>query len=361
MPNLIDLRSDTVTQPTAEMRRAMAEADLGDDVFSEDPTVNHLQRRAAQLLGKDAAIFVPSGTMANQLAIRTQTNLGDEIILEQNAHILNHESGAAAAFSGVQTRQLPGRRGVITTEQIARCLRGSNDHYAPVSLVCLENTHNRAGGAVFPLDEMKRIYRLTRDRGLALHIDGARIFNASTCTGIPVSAYAACCDTISFCFSKGLGAPVGSVLLGTADLIARARRVRKMLGGGMRQAGIIAAGALHALEHHVERLADDHRRARGLAEGIASVAGFRVVNDPPETNIVIIGVKAHPTETAARTAASSRNAQEVCQALAQRSVLTLPVSDSEIRLVTHMDVDDDAVDQAVGAFRTLKLEAGNVC
>lgn len=358
MSNVVDLRSDTVTRPTPQMRRAIAGAEVGDDVFGEDPTVNRLEERAAELAGKEAALFVPSGTMANQLAIRSQTSPGDEVLLEEGTHPFNYESGAPAAISGVQVRPITGQQGVITTQQIAAHLRGTDEHYAPVTLVIMENTHNRAGGAIFPLGEMEPIRDLCRERGLSIHIDGARIFNAAVATGTPVEAYAACADTLSFCFSKGLGAPVGSVLTGTRELIARARRFRKMLGGGMRQAGILAAAALYALDHHIDRLAEDHARTRRLAEGIGRVPGFAVVNDPPDTNILIVEVSddaahANQIHTFAGGEGVKRTAPRVCAALANRGVLALPVSETRMRLVVHLDVDDNGIDRSVEAFRRL--------
>jgi threonine aldolase len=327
-----------MTRPTTAMRAAIAAAEVGDDVFGEDPTILRLQERAAAIAGKEAALFVPSGTMANQLAIRTQTQPGDEILLEQDSHPFNYESGAPAVLSGAQIRALPGERGVIRAGQIAAALRGTNDHYAPQTLIIVENTHNRAGGAVFPLGEIARISALAREQGLALHMDGARIFNAAVASGQPVAEYARLSDTISFCFSKGLGAPVGSVLAGSRELVGRARRFRKMLGGGMRQAGILAAAALHALDHHVERLAEDHARARRLAAALAEAPRLRVVNDPPETNIVLVEVDGPP-------------APQFCQALQAEDVWVLPVSPVRMRLVTHLDVNDAGIDRAIEIFR----------
>ena len=357
MSRISDLRRDTVTKPTPAMRAAMASAEVGDDVFGEDPTILRLEERAAGIAGKEAAVFVPSGTMANELAIRSQTSAGDEILLEEHCHVFDFESGAVANICGVLPRQIPGTRGVITWDQIAERLRGENEHYAPVTLILLENTHNRAGGAIFPLEEMERIGREARARGLRVHVDGARIFNAVVATGTPAATYAACADTISFCFSKGLGAPVGSVLVGSRETIKRARRFRKMFGGGMRQAGIIAAGALHALEHHIGRLAEDHARARRLAEGIASLRGFRVWNNPPDTNMVSVdvlpvGSAQSPSSAVPREGAASgpRTAPEVCAALQERGVLCLPVSPSRIRLVVHLDVDDEDITRAIAAF-----------
>ncbi len=351
MSTVVDLRSDTFTRPTPAMRAAIAAAEVGDDVFGEDPTVNRLEEHASDLTGKEAALFVPSGTMANQLAIRSQTSPGDEILLEEGTHPYNFESGAPAALSGVQVRPLRGERGVFTAEQMAQHLRGYDDHYAPVTLVVVENTNNRAGGALFPLGELERIWELARASGLNLHIDGARIFNASIAAGVPVSAYGSHCHSLSFCFSKGLGAPVGSVLCGSRDLIKRARRFRKMFGGGMRQAGFLAAAALHALEHHVERLADDHARATRLAAGIAAAEGFRVVNDPPDTNILVVDADA--VVLRGKRSPEQTLAAAVCTALGDRQVLALTVGPSRLRLVTHLDVDDDGIGRAIRAFEEI--------
>jgi threonine aldolase len=344
MSRVADLRSDTLTKPTSAMRAAMAAAEVGDDVFGEDSTVLALEERAAAIAGKEAAVYVPSGTMANELAIRSQANPGDEILLERHCHVFDYESGAAANLCGVMPRQIPGDRGVITWEQIEAHLRGENEHHAPVSMVLLENTHNRAGGAIFPLDEMQRIGREAHARGLRVHIDGARIFNAVVATGIAAADYAACSDTISFCFSKGLGAPIGSVLVGSRETIKRARRFRKMFGGGMRQAGIIAAGALYALEHNIDRLAEDHARARRLAAGLAQVPGFHVEFDPPDTNMVYV-------EVTGKLVGISQTAREVCAALKNLGVLCMPVSPFRIRLVVHLDVDDEDIERTIGGFR----------
>jgi len=351
MSRIADLRSDTLTKPTPAMRAAMAAAEVGDDVFGEDPTVLALEERSAALAGKEAAVYVPSGTMANELAIRSQANPGDEILLERNAHVFDYESGAAANLCGVLCRQIPGERGVITWEQIAAHLRPENEHHAPVSMVLLENTHNRAGGAIFPLAEMQRIGREAQARGMRVHVDGARIFNAVVASGVPATDYAAGSDTISFCFSKGLGAPVGSALVGSRETIQRARRFRKMFGGGMRQAGIIAAAALYALEHHIERLAEDHARARRLAAGLAGVPGFRVENDPPDTNMVYVQV-------GEASVGSTQTAPEVCAALQDLGVLCMAVSPSRIRLVVHLDVDDEDIERVIAGFRRVAAGGG---
>jgi len=259
---IIDLRSDTLTKPTPGMREAIANAKVGDDVYGEDPSINKLQKRVAELLGKETAIFVPSGTMANQISIKCHTVPGDEVICEANSHIFNYEGGSPAFLSGVQLHPLPGTYGVFSPEQIKPALRSQDSHYPQSSLITLENTHNRAGGTIFPLDTIKAIKELADFYDLRMHLDGARLWNAHVETGIPLNEYGKYFDSVSVCFSKGLGAPVGSVITGSIEFINKAHRYRKMLGGGMRQAGILAAAALYALDYHLERLADDHKRAK---------------------------------------------------------------------------------------------------
>lgn len=334
---MIDLRSDTITQPTSKMRKVMAEAVVGDDVLGDDPTVTALEDYTAELLGKEAAVFMPSGTMTNQVALRVHTEPGDEIILEAEAHIYYYEGGAPAALSGVMCRLVPGEQGIITAAQIEKVLRPADPHFARTRLVCLENTHNRGGGKIFPLDEIERIAALCREKELMLHLDGARFWNACVATDISPAAYAATFDTVSVCFSKGLGAPVGSALVGTIEQMQRARRFRKMFGGGMRQAGIIAAGALYALQHQLERLAEDHANARQLAEDLAQVDG--VIIDPAsvETNLVMFEVP-------------GRSAQAVAQALEKQGVAVLAVGAERLRAVTSLMVDREAVSQVAGSL-----------
>lgn len=341
MSQIDDFRSDTITKPNAAMREAIAGAEVGDDVFGEDPTVIQLQERIAAIAGKEAALFVPSGTMANQLAVRSHTRLGDEVLMEASCHIVNYEAGGMAAISGALSRQLAGNNGVITAEQITAFLRHEDDHYAPVTLVTLENTHNCAGGAVFPLSEMERIFALSRRRNFAVHVDGARIFNAATAAGISVADYGRCCDTISICFSKGLGAPVGSALIGSRETIHFARRMRKMFGGGMRQAGLLAAGALYALDHNVKRLTDDHCRARRLAEGLAALDHFSLPQGLPETNIILVETDL------------SGGAPSVVEALGAAGIKVLPRNQTLMRLVTHLEIDDDSVTRALDCFRRI--------
>src|SRR5215210_6085300 len=265
---LIDLRSDTVTRPTEGMRRAMAGAALGDDVFGEDPTVNRLEEYVAALLGKEAALYCPSGTMTNQIGVHVGTGRGDEVLLHEDAHIFNYEAGAPAFLSGVQVRPVPGEGGVVAPETLRAAVRPENVHFPRPKLLCLENTHKVAGGKVFPLEEFASVAAEARSLGLKVHLDGARLFNAEVATGIPAREWCEHAETVSVCSSKGLGAPVGSLLAGDEETIREARRIRKAFGGGMRQAGVIAAASLYAFEHHVERLAEDHERAKRLAAGL---------------------------------------------------------------------------------------------
>ncbi|MDQ3862936.1 MAG: aminotransferase class I/II-fold pyridoxal phosphate-dependent enzyme, partial [Actinomycetota bacterium] len=264
---MIDLRSDTVTRPTEGMRRAMLEAPVGDDVFGEDPTVNRLEEYVADLLGKEAALYAPSGTMTNQIGVHTSTNPGEEVLLHEGSHIFVYEAGAPAMLSGVQLRTLPGERGVLDPETIRAAVRPEDVHFPRSRLLCLENTHNAAGGTIFPLEDFAAASATAKELGLKVHLDGARLFNAQVATGVAASEWCARADTVSVCSSKGLGAPVGSLLAGDAKTIMEARRARKAFGGGMRQAGIIAAASLYAFENHVDRLAEDHGHARNLASG----------------------------------------------------------------------------------------------
>ncbi|HNW58084.1 MAG TPA: low-specificity L-threonine aldolase [bacterium] len=338
----IDLRSDTVTKPTPEMRAAIAAAEVGDDVFGEDPTVNRLQARVAALLGKEAALYVSSGTQSNQLAIKSHTEPGHEIYCEENGHIFNYEAGAPAALSGVQVRPLPGVRGAITAAQIEAVLRPPDHHNPQSRLVVLENTHNRAGGAIFPFAEIEKIHTLTRQKGLALHLDGARLWNAHVATGIPLLEYGRLFDSISVCLSKGLGAPVGSVLTGSAEFIDRAHRYRKMWGGGMRQAGLLAAAGLYALDHHIARLADDHRHARQIADTFLKFPPIEVDLEATQTNIVIVELRK-----------SGLNAPDLVVKLKDKGVLCLATAPTRLRLVTHLDADDMAITEACGLIETV--------
>jgi threonine aldolase len=340
--NIIDLRSDTVTRPTPGMRRAMAEAEVGDDVFGEDPTVNRLQDMVAEILGAEAALFVPSGTMGNEICIHCHTQPGAEIICEAGSHFLHYEAGAMAALSGAQARTIAGNRGVITATQIEEALR-SDIYYHPRSrLIALENTHNLAGGTIFPLEEMQRIRQLARSRGLAMHLDGARLWNASAASGIAPREYCRHFDSVSVCFSKGLGAPIGSAVAGTKEFIAGARRIRKMFGGGMRQAGIIAAGAIYGLQHHRERLAEDHANARRLAEALHGRGGIDIDRDTVQTNIVVLNI--------AKTKLSVAAAVE---ALKRENVLVVAFGATTLRAVTHLDVSAGDIERAIAVFNKI--------
>jgi len=334
---VVDLRSDTVTRPTPEMRRAIAGAEVGDDVFGDDPTVRALERRVAELAGKPAALFVPSGTMGNQIAVRCHTEPGDEVVLESRSHIFLYEQGGIAANSGVLAHIVDGERGVIAPEQLIATIRGEEDHRARVALVCVENTHNQRGGAIVPLERLRALFESAHESGVRVHLDGARLWNASVATGIPIRDWAETADTVMMCFSKGLGAPIGSILVGEADVMRRARRVRKRLGGGMRQVGILAAACLHALDHHVARLADDHARARRLAEGFARAPGVSV--SPPETNILFLTLD-HP----------ALEPDALLEALERRGVRMSRYGPRLLRAITHLDIDDAGVTRAIEAF-----------
>ena len=324
------------------MREAMARAEVGDDVLGDDPTVARLEARVAELLGKEAAVFTPSGTMANQLALRVHTEPGDEILVEADAHIYYYEGGAPAALAGVMCRCLPGVRGVFTSSDVEAALRPADQHYPPTKLVCLENTHNRGGGSVWPIDRIREVAEASCRHGLRLHLDGARLWNAAVATGVPEREYAAHFDSVSVCFSKGLGAPIGSALCGSREFIQRARRFRKMYGGGMRQAGILAAGALYALEHHRDRLAEDHANARALAGGLSELPGIIVDPTTVQTNIVLILVKGLPAATVAR-------------ALDEAGLRLLAVGPNTLRAVTNLMVSSREIPAAVGILRSVLL------
>lgn len=346
MSHVIDLRSDTVTRPTPEMRRAMAGAVVGDDVFGDDPTVNELQELSADLLGMEAGLFVPTGSMGNQVCLGVLADAGDEVVCDAGAHFLHFEGGAVAAHLGLVTRPLPGERGVIASDQVAAALRPGNEHNPRTAVVAIENTHNAAGGHVFPIDEARALAKICRERDVAVHLDGARIFNAQVATGVAAREWAACADTVSFCFSKGLGAPVGSMVCARADAIAAARRLRKRLGGGMRQVGVLAAAARVALTDGVDRLAEDHANARRLAEGLADVAPEVVDVDAVETNMVYLDLR-H----------LGREAPEVSEALRREGVLTLGFPGHSMRLVTHRDVSAEDARRALDVLR--KVLAGS--
>jgi threonine aldolase len=336
----IDLRSDTVTRPSPEMRRAIAEAEVGDDVFGDDPTVNRLQERVALLLGKEAAIYVPSGSMANQASIRSQTQPGDEIICHADSHIYHYEAGAPAGISGCSLRLLTGPRGLFDAEGVRAAVRPADSHFPHSALIVIENTHNRGGGTCWPVEEIARIRKVADDFGLKMHLDGARLMNACVALGRKPTEYTRYFDTVSICFSKGLGAPVGSAVAGSKELIRRLHRARKMMGGAMRQAGIIAAGALYAIEHNIERLAEDHANARKLAMAIAAMPGLSIDLASVETNILYFDV-----DPALGTA------KAFCDRLRERGVWMLSTAPQRIRAVTHLDISAADIERAITIMR----------
>jgi threonine aldolase len=340
MKEWIDLRSDTVTKPTPAMRKAMAEAEVGDDVYGEDPTMNLLQEKVAKILGKEASIFVPSGTMANQLAIKSHTQPGDEVIIEAASHSYNFEGGASAALSGIQFFCLKGTRGILDASQIEEAIRPDDHHFPVTRLICLENTHNRGGGSIYPIEKMSQISRFAKSRGLQVHLDGARLWNASVATGIKPQEYAQWADSVSVCLSKGLGAPVGSLVAGTKTFIDRVHRFRKMFGGGMRQVGIIAAAGIYALDHHIDRLKEDHQNAKRLALGLEEIKGISINPEHVETNILIFDV-----------AETGMTGTQVTDEMKEQGVLIHPVGKTQIRLVTHLDVSSENIEVALKAFK----------
>jgi threonine aldolase len=337
---MIDLRSDTVTTPSPGMRQAIAEAEVGDDVFGEDPTVLELQIEVARLMGKEAGLFVPSGTMSNQIAIKAHTQPGDEVICEQGAHIMNYEAGGPAFHSQVQLNPIQGDQGVIRSEQVEAAIRPDNVHMPSTRLISIENTHNKAGGTIFPLEEIHRIAEVASSHNLAMHMDGARLMNAVVATGIPAERWAAPFDSVSLCLSKGLGAPIGSVLCGSGDFIRRAHRYRKIFGGGMRQVGIIAAGGLYALRHHVDDLARDHQAAQELATFLCRLPGITLSPEDVHTNIIIFTLDE-----------MIGTANEVENRLKEKGVLCLALGKQAIRLVTHRNLTDENITNAIQAFQ----------
>jgi threonine aldolase len=330
----IDLRSDTVTRPTEAMRRAMAEAEVGDDVYGEDPTVNRLEKRAAQIFEKEAALFVPTGTMGNQIAMRLHTQHGQEVICERRAHIVDWEMAMVSAFSGCQLRQVEGERGVLRWARIAAAIAAPIYYRAQTGLIALENTHNMAGGTVTPVAVLEEVWAGAAERGLPVHLDGARVFNAAAALALPVAAMTRGFATVMFCLSKGLCAPVGSMLVGSRALIERGRSIRKMLGGGMRQAGVLAAAGLIALEEMPARLHEDHANARWMAEQIADIGGCAIDLETVQTNIVIFRPE-------------GRMAAEIVAGLKAQGVLCGTASAEEVRFVTHRDVDRGVCERAV--------------
>ena len=338
MHDVVDLRSDTLTLPTPAMREAMAKAEVGDDVWEEDPTVQRLEALAAELTGKEAGLFVASGTMGNLVSVLSQTRPGQEIILDLDSHIFNYEVASAAVIGGVQTRPIKTERGFLSPAEVREAIRPANIHIPPTGLVCLENTHNRHGGTLSTPEEIRAVAEVAHAAGVPVHLDGARIFNAAVALGRPVRDFTTDVDSVTFCVSKGLAAPVGSLVCGTRDFIARARRCRKMLGGGMRQVGVLAAAGLVALEQMVERLAEDHANAKRLGEGIARLPGLRVDLARVQTNIVIF------------FADRSDGAAMLVRECAARKVKIHQIGPASIRCVTHKDVDREDIDRALQAF-----------
>jgi threonine aldolase len=333
----IDLRSDTVTQPTNSMRKAMFDAEVGDDVYGEDPTINRLEGRAAELMGREAAVYVPTGTMGNQIAIHLHTHPGSEVVAEAGSHIFNFEMGAMATLSGALPRAIETPDGILTPNQVEKAIQPRAGYRTPTSLVVLENSHNLAGGRVTPPERMTELIAVARKHGLPVHLDGARIHNAAAALGIPAAELSAGCDTVMFCLSKGLGAPVGSILVGSADAIVDARRIRKMFGGGMRQAGIIAAAGLVALDEVMPLLAEDNRRAHTLAVGLAEIPAIILDPDTVETNIVFFSLSEDAPMDAGTLAAR----------LAGDGLLCHPLGGDSIRMVTHYHIGDDDIEKAV--------------
>ncbi|MFZ3589349.1 low-specificity L-threonine aldolase [Bacillus sp. DJP31] len=338
---MIDLRSDTVTRPTEKMRKASFEAELGDDVYGEDPTVNKLEEKAAEILGKEASLFVTSGTQGNQIAVLTHCQSGQEIILEEESHLFYYEGAAISAFAGVQPRTLKGNRGAMNPSVVEAAIRGEDVHLPETSLICLENTHNRAGGAIVPLENMRDIYEIANRKAIPVHLDGARLFNAAEALNVPVSEFTKYTTTVQICLSKGLGAPVGSILAGSEEFIKKAKKWRKRLGGGLRQAGVIAAPGYIAITEMVERLAEDHANAKRLAAGLKNISNLEVINQV-DTNIVLIDIQ--------KLGITSAHFLEL---LKSEGILVVPFGPTMIRFTTHFDVTSDQIDQVLAKLSRL--------
>jgi threonine aldolase len=342
MHDFVDLRSDTLTQPTPEMREAMAGAAVGDDVWGEDPTVQQLEALAAERLGKAAGLFVTSGTQGNLISVLTHTRPGQEVVVDYDSHVFNNEVAGAPIIGQVQMRPTKTERGFLTPEQVREAIRPANIHVPPTGLVCIENTHNRHGGTCCTPEETAAVAAVAHGAGVPVHLDGARLFNAAVALGRPAADFARPVDSVTFCVSKGLSAPVGSVICGSAEFIERARRWRKLLGGGMRQVGVLAAAGIVALERMVDRLAEDHANARRLGEGLAKLPGLRVDLASVQTNIVIVRVERGPAATA-----------ELVAGCAARKIKVHAMGPAAIRCVTHKDVDADDISRTLEAFREL--------
>ena len=346
MDQLIDLRSDTITRPTPEMRRAIFEAEVGDDVYGEDPTVNRLEARAAEIMGKRAAVYVPSGTMGNQTAIKTHTQQGQEIIVHERSHVVRYEMGGPAQLSGCITWTLASEGGILSWEKIEPYIRTSSDHFGGTGLISVENSHNICGGRVYPQPVLDEICDGAHDRGLKVHMDGARVFNAATYLGTPVRDVVAKVDSVMFCLSKGLGAPVGSMLAGSGEFIERARLVRKILGGSMRQAGILAAAGLVALEKSPAGLQTDHDNARFIAESLAEMPGIAIDASKVQTNIVIYDVLG-----------TGMTGKELSAKLKERGVLSNAISEYQMRMLTHFDVNREQCERAMEVVKEVLAES----
>ncbi len=338
----IDLRSDTVTRPSKRMRDAMANAEVGDDVFGEDPTVNKLQETVSTLLGKESALFVPSGCMSNQLALKAHTEMGDEVIMEQDAHMFNYETAAPSIMSAVQVKTIPGVRGVFRAEELPQHIRPAIYYMPRTRVICIENTHNRAGGAIFPIEEIKKISAFCKERGILFHLDGARLWNASVATGIPMNEWAQYFDSVSVCFSKGLGAPVGSAICGSREFVTRAHKWRKVFGGGMRQSGIIAAGALYAVQNNVERLKEDHEKAKYFSQELSKIKSFEIDLESVQTNIVLVDVQK-----------TGKTPQEIILLLKEQGVLISVGTFTKFRALMHLDVTMEQVKFSAEKFKQI--------
>ncbi len=340
--NYIDLRSDTVTKPSPAMREAMMKAEVGDDVFGEDPTVNILQQKVADLLGKEAALYVPSGTQANQICIKVHTQPGDEVIMEKGCHLFNYETGALSFLSGIQPHVIEGIRGVMQVEDVKKAIRPKAYYMPRSALLAVENTHNRAGGTIYPIETIRELHNLTRAEKMGFHLDGARLWNACVETGISPKEYAAYFDSVSVCLSKGLGAPVGSVIAGSKEFVEKARKFRKIFGGGMRQAGILAAAGMYALDNNRERLKDDHAKMKYFGRELSNISSLSIDMEAVQTNIIIIGVEN-----------TGRQPEEVLAMLKAKGALLTMGNWMSVRAVTHLDVSMDDVKRAASIFHEL--------
>ncbi len=338
----IDLRSDTVTKPSDAMREVMLKAEVGDDVYGEDPTVNKLQKRIAEMFGKDTSLFVPSGTMGNEICIKVHTQPGDEIIVDQDSHIFVYETAGPSLLAGVQMMPIAGMNGVMTADQIKMAIRPRAYYLPRTKLICIENTHGRSSGSIFPLDEIKRIHEIAKCTNVKMHLDGARLWNASVEAEISLDNYGKYFDSISVCFSKGLGAPIGSIIIGNKTFIEEATRYRKIFGGGMRQVGILAAAALYAIEHNIKRLKEDHQKARYFAQELNHLEQIEIDVNQVQTNIVIGNISK-----------MGKSQFEILELLKAHGILLTPERLTSIRSVMHMDVSMQQVEQAVNVFRSL--------